>query len=86
MSRKAGCGFRAAQALKIPAAKVRAETFAKQVVVLRKAKLRGIPRRCLECGWGSADCQRITMEAEGAAMRASHSVTAGLGRRDGFGG
>jgi len=42
---KAGCGFRAAHALKISATKVQAETLAKQVVVSRKAKLRGIPRR-----------------------------------------
>jgi hypothetical protein len=45
MSRKAGCGFRAAQALKISATKVRTETLVKQVVVSRKAKLRGIRRR-----------------------------------------
>jgi hypothetical protein len=45
MSSVAGCVFRAAHALKISAPKVRAETLAKQVVVSRKAKLRGIPRR-----------------------------------------
>ena len=45
MSSKAGCGFRAAHALKISAAKVWVETLAKQVVASRKAKMRGIPRR-----------------------------------------
>jgi hypothetical protein len=45
MSSVAGYGFRAAHALKISARKVRTETLAKQGVVSRKAKLRGIPRR-----------------------------------------
>jgi len=45
MSRTAGCEFRVAQALKIAATKVRTETLAKQMVVSRKAKLRGIRRR-----------------------------------------
>src|SRR6516162_263606 len=45
MSRKAGCGFPRRSGAEISATKVRTETLAKQMVVSRKAKLRGIRRR-----------------------------------------
>jgi len=45
VERRQAASSRVAHALKISATKVRTETLVMQVVVSRKAKLRGIPRR-----------------------------------------